>query len=124
MGHPASKRLSGKRESIEKPAGCSGKLVLFEGFDKLESQGWVIEAPTEVKPLLIAQDYLWEVNARKSVLVVTPTHAEGQKVSARIRDLLKKDGNSVRREVYTLRNWHWSEAEKSDAEHVRERHGG
>jgi hypothetical protein len=86
-----------------------------EGFDKLESQGWVIEAPAEVRPLLVAQDYLWDVNARKSVVVVAPTHAEGQKVAACIRDLLKKDGKlGEEREVYTLRNLHWTEAEKSD----------
>jgi hypothetical protein len=86
-----------------------------EGFDKLDSQGWVIEAPDEVRPLLVAQDYLWDVNARKSVVVVAPTHAEGQKVAACIRDLLKKDGKlGEEREVYTLRDLHWTEAEKSD----------
>ena len=36
-----------------------------EGFDKFEKMGWVVEAPDEVRPLLIAQDYLWEVNAKK-----------------------------------------------------------
>jgi ATP-dependent exoDNAse (exonuclease V) alpha subunit len=86
-----------------------------EGFDKLEEQGWVIEAPNEVRPLLVAQDYLWALNARKSALVVAPTHAEGEKVAKRIRDLLKKDGKlGEEREVYTLRNMHWTEAEKAD----------
>jgi conjugative relaxase-like TrwC/TraI family protein len=87
-----------------------------EGFDKFEKMGWVVEAPNEVRPLLITQDYLWEVNAKKRALIVAPTHAEGRKVTACIRDLLKKDGKlGEEREVLTLRNLHWTEAEKADA---------
>jgi conjugative relaxase-like TrwC/TraI family protein len=86
-----------------------------EGFDKLDHMGWVVEAPSEVRPLLIAQDYLWALNARKTALVVAPTHAEGGKVAACIWDLLKKDGKlGEEREVYSLRNLHWTEAEKAD----------
>jgi hypothetical protein len=88
-----------------------------EGFDKFETMGWVVEAPDEVRPLLIAQDYLWALNARKRTLIVAPTHAEGWKVTAAIRDLLKKDGKLGKdeRQVYQLRNLHWTDAEKSDA---------
>jgi hypothetical protein len=87
-----------------------------EGFDKLDHMGWVVEAPEEVRSLLVAQDYLWALNARKTALVVAPTHAEGQKVAGCIRDLLKKEGKlGEEREVSTLRNLHWSEAEKADS---------
>ena len=72
-------------------------------------------SPEEVRPLLIAQDCIWAMNARKTALVVAPTHAEGEKVAGCIRDLLKKDGKlGEEREVYTLRNLHWTEAEKAD----------
>jgi hypothetical protein len=87
-----------------------------EGFDKLERMGWVNEVPDEVRPLLVAQDYLWALNARKSALVVAPTHIEGERIAGCIRDLLKKDGKlgSDERQVYRLRNLHWSDAEKAD----------
>jgi hypothetical protein len=71
--------------------------------------------PSEVRPLLIAQDCLWAGNARKAALVVAPTHVEGEKVASCIRELLKKDGKlGEEREVFTLRNLHWTEAEKAD----------
>jgi conjugative relaxase-like TrwC/TraI family protein len=95
-----------------------------EGFDKFEKMGWVIEAPDEVRPLLIAQDYLWEMNAKKRVLIVAPTHAEGREVTDAIRGLLKKEGKlGEEHEVFTLRNLHWTEAEKSDAAMLRDRPG-
>lgn len=85
------------------------------GFDYLDKMGCVNEVPEEVRAQLVAEDYLWALNAGKSALVVTPTHAEGKRISDAIRALLKKDGQlEEEREVLKLVNMHWTDAEKSD----------
>jgi hypothetical protein len=87
-----------------------------DGFDKLEKLGWVNEMPNEVRAQIVAEDFCWAVNAGKSALVVVPTHYEGEQIAGCIRTILKRDGKikGDEREVYQLRNLHWSEPEKAD----------
>jgi conjugative relaxase-like TrwC/TraI family protein len=87
------------------------------GFEQLDRLGWVIEAPDEVRAQLIAEDYAWLQRAGKTALVVAPTHREGEEVTARIREELRKDGmlGTEERPFFTLRNLHWTDAEKADA---------
>jgi hypothetical protein len=87
-----------------------------EGFDKLEHLGWVNETPDEARPLLVAQDFMWAINAGKTALVVVPTHYEGERVAKCIREIMKKEGKlkDDEREVYQLKNLYWGEADKAD----------
>jgi conjugative relaxase-like TrwC/TraI family protein len=59
------------------------------GFDRLDAMGWVKE-PENVTAS-IADDYLAAVRDEKSALVVSPTHAAGDAVTAEIRARLRQD---------------------------------
>ncbi len=54
----------------------------FAGLTKLEA---VLEVPTNERYQLLAADYLEAVKDHKSALVVSPTHAEGGRVTEKIR---------------------------------------
>lgn len=83
-----------------------------EALDGLDYLGWVKEADTHA-PLV--NDYVAAVNAKKSVLVVSPTHAEGEAVTAAIRARLKAEGRlGDDTPVDTLRPLAWTDAEKGD----------
>ncbi len=62
----------------------------LEGFDKIDAIGWVHELPDGERETMLARDYLRTVKSGKSVLVVSPTHAEGKLVTDAIRNELKK----------------------------------
>ncbi len=64
-----------------------GRVV--ESLDVLDRLGWVREARGEDGHRLIAQEYAQTLRERKSVLVVSPTHAEGERVTAAIRAELR-----------------------------------
>jgi conjugative relaxase-like TrwC/TraI family protein len=65
-----------------------GKTVL--GFDLLDRElGWVRELANEDRAKTMAKDYVQAVDEGKTVLAVSPTHAEGQKLIRSIRDELR-----------------------------------
>lgn len=63
-----------------------------DGFDALDAMGWVRELPDDLRPAALAADYLAAVAAGESVLVVSPTHAEGRAVTEAVRTALKAKG--------------------------------
>ena len=67
---------------------------VLEGFDRLQSIGAVIETPDwEERTRQIATDYgTHRIDRGKSVLVVSPTHAEREAVSDAIRSELTRRG--------------------------------
>ena len=73
-----------------------------EGFDQLDRLGWVIEAPDEERPRMIAEDYVKLQQAGKTALVVAPTHAEGEEVTACIRDALRQEGKLGEEELAAI----------------------
>ncbi|MGL6076750.1 MAG: MobF family relaxase [Fimbriiglobus sp.] len=86
------------------------------GFEALDKLGWVkeIEDAGERRAALTAE---YEEAARKgSVLVVAPTHAEGDAVTQSIRDRLRETGrlSSEERTFRRLVPLHWTQAEKQD----------
>lgn len=86
---------------------AKGKLT--DGFDRLDALGWV---GGDHKHLV--DDY---TAARGSVLVVSPTHAEGDEITAAIRDRLKAEGKlGEEREVGQLVPLNWTGAQKGDLE--------
>jgi conjugative relaxase-like TrwC/TraI family protein len=88
---------------------------MLGGYDQLDGLGWVRETRSNT-PLV--DDYLAALDARKSVLVVAPTHAEGNEITAEIRGRLKERGNIGKEghEVVTLVPLGWTEAERGDLE--------
>lgn len=86
-GLPAVEVSEIKRQSGEYKAAVAAlaKGHTGAGFDKLDALGWIKEGG-------LVDDYMKAVNAGKSVLVISPTHAEGDKVTTAIRDKLKEAG--------------------------------
>lgn len=86
---------------------------LLGGYDQLADLEWIKETQDNA-PLV--EDYLAALDARKSVLVVAPTHAEGGEITAEIRARLKQRGAiaSEGKQVGVLVPLHWTEAERGD----------
>jgi len=71
-----------------------GKTV--EGFDLLDRDlGWVTELPDDERANAISADYLKALEDGKSVLAVSPTHAEGTQITRTIRAALREAGKLV-----------------------------
>ena len=86
------------------------------GLKMLDTLGWIkqTEKGQEYSPL--AADYLNAVKQKESVLVVSPTHAEGAKVTHEIRSRLRESGQlgSDEHELLRLVPLHWTEAQRGD----------
>jgi conjugative relaxase-like TrwC/TraI family protein len=97
-----------------------GKTAL--GFAELDRLGWIREIPHAGRYWVMAQAYLSAIlekkknGERKTALVVSPTHAEGARITKTIRDALKADGKLAAERV--LDTWipaRLTDAEKTDA---------
>ncbi|MBX3351663.1 MAG: DUF853 family protein [Phycisphaeraceae bacterium] len=62
------------------------------GFRRLDQLGWIRAVPDEDRYRAIADEYVDAVNAGKSALVVSPTHAEGDRITDEIRSRLRSEG--------------------------------
>lgn len=87
-----------------------------EGFDRLDQLGFVSELPDDQRYQKLAADYVDAVKRNKNVLVVAPTHAEGEHVTMVIRDRLKVEGrlDVEEKSLGRLKNRNWTEAERTD----------
>lgn len=88
---------------------------ILTGYDKLKDLGWIKQVPVfdHNKPLV--DDYVAGLNAGKSMLVVAPTHKEGNEITAEIRTRLQQEGKlGDEHTVATLRPLAWTEAQKAD----------
>lgn len=64
-----------------------------EGFDRLDRLGWVREVADDTeRAKAVAAEYAERTGRGESVLVVSPTHAEGERVTAAIRSALRAAG--------------------------------
>jgi conjugative relaxase-like TrwC/TraI family protein len=60
-----------------------------DGFDMLDSLGWVLEVGDSDRDQHLADEYVANLKDKKSTLVVAPTHEEGRRVTEAIRIKLK-----------------------------------
>ena len=93
-----------------------------EAFDELDKLGWIKQQGEGDRNQLLAAAYLSAVKEKKrpgeykSALVVSPTHAEGQQITAAIRVGLKAGGTVAdERMVNAWVPAHLTPAQKSDA---------
>lgn len=90
----------------------------LEGFDALDRLEWIREVadPTD-RYRQIAAEYLEALEGGKSVLVVSPTHAEAAKITREIRDVLRRAGRlgAAEREFTQLVAVGASEAQRGQA---------
>ena len=102
------------------------KSDINKGFKKLEKMGSIHEMQDGSERIkAIAEDYYSSTfkNIKKGrneneVLVISPTHAEGEKVTQKIREKLKEQGllQSDDRSFITFKNLHLTAAEKEKTE--------
>jgi conjugative relaxase-like TrwC/TraI family protein len=62
-----------------------------EGFRRLDRLGWIKAVDSEDRDGALASAYVDAVKAGKTALVVSPTHAEGERITQEIRRRLRKD---------------------------------
>jgi conjugative relaxase-like TrwC/TraI family protein len=86
----------------------------FAGLDQL---GAIREVRAEERYRLLAADYLQALQDNKSALVVSPTHAEGERVTENIRSALKalKKLGANEREFSQLKKLRWTQAQRAEA---------
>jgi conjugative relaxase-like TrwC/TraI family protein len=86
------------------------------GFRQLDKLGWVKEVNSLDRYEFMARDYVASVAEGKKVLVVSPTHREGEWITDVIRERLKASGRLGKndRSVLTLKNLNLTEAERAD----------
>lgn len=64
----------------------------IRGFDLLDQLGWVEEVEDDERGVKLARDYVAAIEEKKTVLVVSPTHAEGRAVTDVVRKALQEKG--------------------------------
>jgi conjugative relaxase-like TrwC/TraI family protein len=86
------------------------------GFRALDKLGWIREASGRERNEAIAREYLAAVRDGKSVLVISPTHLEGNRITQSIRTDLQRDGilSSDERKFRVLQAANYTEAERAD----------
>ncbi len=89
---------------------------VHEGFAKLDKLQWIREVADENRYRQLAADYVESVTSGKTSLVVSPTHAEGDRVTAEIRRSLREAGRlkGEERNFTVLESVNLTEAERGD----------
>lgn len=90
---------------------------LERAFKQLNELGMLRELEPENRHEALAADYVAAVEKGKSALVISPTHIEGERVTVRIRERLKKAGKlrGEERQLLQLRNLQWTKAQRGDS---------
>jgi RecA/RadA recombinase len=90
---------------------------LENAFKRLNKLGMLREMDADKRHDALATDYAAAVKAGKSALVISPTHAEGERVTREIRAKLKvvKKLGADERELVQLKNLQWTQAQRADA---------
>ena len=93
-----------------------------DAFEELDKLGWIKQVADGDRYQQLSDAYMEAVAEKKkngeykSALVVSPTHAEGDKITQAIRDGLKADGRLGKERIVNA--WvanHLTDAQKSDA---------
>jgi ATP-dependent exoDNAse (exonuclease V) alpha subunit len=90
---------------------------LENAFRQLDRLGMLREMDADKRHEALAADYVTAVKKHKSALVISPTHAEGERVTREIRAKLKvaKKLGTDERELVQLKNSQWTQAQRAEA---------
>ena len=97
------------------------KSDLENAFNRLNKLGMLREMDADKRHEALATDYVAAVKEGKSALAISPTHAEGERVTQEIRAKLKearKLGDNER-ECVQFKNLQWTTAQRADARNYR-----
>jgi conjugative relaxase-like TrwC/TraI family protein len=94
---------------------------LESAFQRLDKLGMLREMDADKRHEALATDYANAISEGKSALVISPTHAEGERVTREIRAQLKtaKKLSADERELIQLKNLQWTEAQRRDSLNYR-----
>ena len=119
-------RQRGNKDYKQAVKAISGGKIA-EGFQKLDDMGSIVEIKDEPrqgeakdsrerKNEMIFEEVKQSVNNRQSFLIVAPTHAEGNDITASMREAMKKEGMIGKKDSIftTLRSSNLTEAELKD----------
>ena len=111
-------------EDYRKAVAALSKGDLLNGFRRLDEIGAIVEVEDDANRYkLMAQDFIDLSRPNSIPLVVSPTHAEGAKVTASIREAKHEAGLlGPERSFVQLHNLQWEEADRRRAENYREGH--
>jgi conjugative relaxase-like TrwC/TraI family protein len=86
------------------------------GFRELDALGWVKKVDDEHRDRMLAHDYVETIEAGKSVLIVSPTHREGDAITNEVRNELRNAGrlDGAERHLRVFKPENLTEAERSD----------
>ena len=89
---------------------------LENAFKRLNRLGMLREMDADKRHDALAADYVAAVKQGKSALVISPTHAEGERVTQEIRSKLKTANKLApnEREFVQLKNLQWTAAQRAD----------
>jgi ATP-dependent exoDNAse (exonuclease V) alpha subunit len=89
---------------------------ILGGYDQLDALGWIHQTPAFDHNRPLADAYLEALKDKASVLVVAPTHKEGDEITEAIRQRLKEKGvvGQDERTFATLKPLGWTQAERGD----------
>jgi energy-coupling factor transporter ATP-binding protein EcfA2 len=105
----------GYKKAVELIAEGTGKAAQ-KGFDALDRMGHVIEAAGEERHQMLVSDYLKAREEGKSALIIAPTHAEGDKLTAQVRAEQKAQGFIGEERIFKARTvTNWTVAQRGDA---------
>ncbi|MBO9565737.1 MAG: relaxase domain-containing protein [Niastella sp.] len=101
------------RKAVEELAAGNVKAA----FQQLESFNAIIETDPDTLNGLLVRDYMDAVSCGKTALVVSPTHRQGESVTADIRNALRATGaiGPEDRTVTRYINLNYTEADKADS---------
>ncbi len=104
----------GYRKAVEQVSEGTGKAAQ-KGFDSLNRMGSVIEASGEDRHKMLVRDYLTAFDEGKSGLIISPTHAEGRRLTEELRTALKERGAiGKERTIKVRQSAGWTNAQKGD----------
>ncbi|WP_245843654.1 MobF family relaxase [Niastella vici] len=85
-------------------------------FERLEAFNAITEIDTASLNALLVSDYMSAINNGKTALVVSPTHQQGEAVTAELRKTLREAGRIGPEDISVTRyiNLNYTEAEKAD----------
>ncbi|HZU39041.1 MAG TPA: AAA family ATPase, partial [Gemmataceae bacterium] len=109
-----------QKGDYKKAAQALSEGHVYEAFEELDKLGWIKQAPSNDRYRQLADAYLSAVaekkgDKHKTALVVSPTHAEGHKITEAIRDGLK--GKSKLKKERVVKAWvtgHLTDSDKGD----------
>lgn len=108
-----------QNEAYKKAVEFLAKGQTVKGYQTLDKIGAIQEIPDHEKRIKkIAEDYSKSIQKKKSTLIISPTHQEGDMINTEVRNTLKKQGiiKGKEKEFTTLKNLSFTKSQKQDTQ--------